>query len=154
MRQSTWNPVRKKMLYVIFLFATFWKKRYPENKRISQTDGTVLRYGSPLSVEVSELYIIILKTSTAHFKSSELVFLLSINKTIIMSTKLKPAAARDMPFLKYTVAVESWRVTAYVFFWTMCIFAICMANLFVVPAMKAGPAVPGSPCGPFNRVSY
>jgi hypothetical protein len=116
--------------------------------------GTVLRYGSPLSVEVSELYIIILKTSTAHFKSSELVFLLSINKTIIMSTKLKPAAARDMPFLKYTVAVESWRVTAYVFFWTMCIFAICMANLFVVPAMKAGPAVPGSPCGPFNRVSY
>jgi hypothetical protein len=41
MRQSTWNPVRKKMLYVIFLFATFWKKRYPENKRISQTDGTV-----------------------------------------------------------------------------------------------------------------
>jgi hypothetical protein len=72
----------------------------------------------------------------------------------IMSTKLKPAAARDMPFLKYTVAVESWRVTAYIFFWTMCIFAICMANLFVVPAMKAGPAVPGSPCGPFNRVSY
>jgi hypothetical protein len=41
MHQSTLNPVRKKMLYVVFLVETFLKKSYPEELAKSQTDGTV-----------------------------------------------------------------------------------------------------------------
>ncbi len=70
-----------------------------------------------------------------------------------MSTKAKPVAPRAEPVEKIRVAPESWRTTAYIFFWSMCIFAICMAEIFVIPAMAKGPAIPGSPCGPFNRVS-
>jgi hypothetical protein len=71
-----------------------------------------------------------------------------------MTTKAKPAVSRYMPVVKQTVSVESWRTTAYVFFWSMCIFAIAMANIFVIPAMAKGPKIPGDPCGPFNRVSH
>lgn len=54
-------------------------------------------------------------------------------------------------YLKYDIVVEKWRTIAYVFFWCMSIFAIILANVFVAPALKAGPAVEGDTCGPFNR---
>merc|ERR1712032_568386 len=57
----------------------------------------------------------------------------------------------DCKRVKYTISVEKWRFIAYIFFWCMCIFAIIMANLFVIPYLAAGPDEEGSTCGPFNR---
>jgi len=65
--------------------------------------------------------------------------------------KLRPATAREAPIIKMTVSPESWRFTAYCFFWSMCIFAITMSKIFVVPYLAAGPKKEGDICGPFNR---
>ena len=70
------------------------------------------------------------------------------------SSSLSTALAlSDEPYVKYDVAVEKWRTIAYVFFWLMCILAIAMSNIFVIPYLKDGPDDEGDVCGPFNRVS-
>ena len=71
-----------------------------------------------------------------------------------MSTKLAPTnKMANEVVVKAKVAVESWRFQAYVGFWGMCIFAMAMHRIFVVPIMLKGPA-DGRPCGPYDRVSH
>lgn len=67
--------------------------------------------------------------------------------------KLRPATQREAPIIKIRVAPESWRFTAYCFFWSMCIFAIMMSKIFVIPLLARGPTKEGDICGPFNRDS-
>lgn len=57
-----------------------------------------------------------------------------------------------------TLNPEKWRVRFYLFFWTMCILAIVMTQIFVLPILAAG-APPDTPpeqlgCGPFNREGW
>ena len=77
----------------------------------------------------------------------------SIGHKIENMAKLRPATQREAPIIKIRVAPESWRFTAYCFFWSMCIFAIMMSKIFVIPLLARGPEKEGDVCGPFNRVS-
>jgi len=56
--------------------------------------------------------------------------------------------------IKATISVEKWRCIAYLFFWTMCGFAIMCSKVWVAPYLAAGPAAdtPANQmgCGPFN----
>lgn len=58
--------------------------------------------------------------------------------------------------IKVEIWAEKWRCYAYIFFWTMCLFASLLSRFFVVERLADGPD-PSLPlemqgCGPFNRI--
>jgi hypothetical protein len=52
--------------------------------------------------------------------------------------------------LKFKVNPESCRFIAYIFFWSMCFFAIAMTKFVTGPGLLDGPEVAGSTCPPFD----
>jgi len=52
--------------------------------------------------------------------------------------------------LKFNVAPEAWRFVTYVFFWSMCIFAIVITKTVVEDKLAKGPEIAGQTCGPFE----
>ncbi len=52
--------------------------------------------------------------------------------------------------LTFKVNPESCRFIAYLFFWSMCFFAIAMTKFVVGPALLEGPEVAGNTCPPFD----
>lgn len=69
----------------------------------------------------------------------------------MVNTKQHPRSQqRGNPILSYEVEVESWRFTAYIFFWGFCAFARFVSVRYVVAYLEAGPETPGDTCGPFG----
>jgi hypothetical protein len=50
----------------------------------------------------------------------------------------------------FKVNPESCRFIAYIFFWSMCFFAIAVTKFVVGPALSDGPEVAGNTCPPFD----
>lgn len=73
------------------------------------------------------------------------------------ATKLRPSSAGAGGNIRYTVAAETWRFIAYIFFWSMCAFAILFTKFVTAAKLAEGPTAYGLPegdtCGPFGRVS-
>mmetsp|Transcript_15749 Transcript_15749/g.24182 ORF Transcript_15749/g.24182 Transcript_15749/m.24182 type:complete len:124 (+) Transcript_15749:63-434(+) len=67
-----------------------------------------------------------------------------------LATAKTPVAGDDD--LKITIDPEYWRLIAYIFFWSMCGFAITLSKVLVSPMLAKGPEIEGDTCGPFNRV--
>lgn len=73
------------------------------------------------------------------------------------ATKLRPKDGKPVSNapLKITIAAETWRFIAYIFFWGMCGFAILISKTVVAPKLLEGPTAygmeEGNTCGPFNR---
>lgn len=59
------------------------------------------------------------------------------------------ADADEPNHIQLKVCPEAWRFVAYVFFWSMCAFAIACNNYLVAPILLEGP-VDGAKCPPFG----
>lgn len=74
------------------------------------------------------------------------------------ATKLRPSNAGAGDNIRYTVAAETWRFIAYIFFWSMCAFAILFTKFYTAAKLAEGPTAYGLPegdqCGPFGRSGW
>jgi hypothetical protein len=73
------------------------------------------------------------------------------------SQREKPTDQRDVVEsrkLEFAINAESIRFIAYLFFWSMCFFAIAMTKTFVAPRLLAGPGPDEPTCPPFQISKY